>query len=128
MEKRLATLDTLFKALADPTRIRIVGLLLDGEICVCNIHESLGLPQPKVSRHLAYLRRAGLVTARKDGLWVHYGLARMSDPVMQALLDAAGHAIGHLDSGVRDRRRLAGMVDLPVRRRLPAISASCCER
>jgi hypothetical protein len=47
---------------------------------------------------------------------------------MQALLDAAGHAIGHLDSGARDRRRLAGMVELPVRRRLPAISASCCGR
>ena len=128
MDKRLATLDTLFKALADTTRLRIVGLLLDGEICVCNIHESLGLPQPKVSRHLAYLRRAGLVEARKDGLWVHYRLARMSDPVLQALLDAVGHAIGHLDSGARDRRRLAAMVDLPVRRRLPVIPASCCGR
>ena len=127
MDKRLATLDTLFKALADTTRLRIVGLLLDGEICVCNIHESLGLPQPKVSRHLAYLRRAGLVETRKDGLWVHYRLARMSDPVLQALLDAVGHAIGHLDSGVRDRRRLAAMVDLPARRRLPAVS-SCCGR
>ena len=125
MDKRLSTLETLFKALADTTRLRILGLLLDGEVCVCNIHESLALPQPKVSRHLAYLRRAGLVDARKDGLWVHYRLARMSDPVMQALLDAAGHAIGHLDAGDRDRRRLASRIELPATRKLPLIS-SCC--
>lgn len=127
MDKRLATLETLFKALADTTRLRILGLLLDGEICVCNIHESLALPQPKVSRHLAYLRRAGLVDARKDGLWVHYGLARMDDPVMQALLDAVGHAIGHLDAGVRDRRRLASRVELPPRR-VSLARTSCCAR
>ena len=125
MDKRLATLETLFKALADITRLRILGLLLDGEVCVCHIHESLGLRQPKVSRHLAYLRRAGLVDAHKDGLWVHYRLARMPDPVMQALLDAAGHAIGHLDG--RDRRRLATRIDLPARRTLPMVS-SCCGR
>ena len=126
MDKRLATLETLFKALADTTRLRTLGLLLDGEICVCNIHESLALPQPKVSRHLAYLRHAGLVLARKDGLWVHYRLARMADPVMQALLDAVGHAIGHLDG--RDRRRLAARVALPARRTRPMASFSCCGR
>lgn len=126
MDKRLATLETLFKALADTTRLRILGLLLDGEICVCDIHQSLSLPQSKVSRHLAYLRHAGIVDARKDGLWVHYRLAQMADPVVQALLDAAGHAIGHLDE--RDRRRLAARVDLPARRTLPMASASCCGR
>jgi ArsR family transcriptional regulator, arsenate/arsenite/antimonite-responsive transcriptional repressor len=126
MDHRLASLETVFKALADRTRLRILGLLLDGEICVCDIHDSLGLPQPKTSRHLAYLRRAGLVEARKDGLWVHYRLARMDDPVMQALVDAAGHAIGHLDSGKRDRRRLASRVELPPRRTIPLVSQPCC--
>lgn len=126
MDKRLATLETLFKALADTTRLRILGLLIDGEVCVCNIHESLALPQPKVSRHLAYLRRAGLVDARKDGLWVHYTLARMADPVMQALLDSVGHAISHLDG--RDRRRLASRVELPARRRLPMVACCCTPR
>jgi ArsR family transcriptional regulator len=126
MDKRLDTLETLFKALADRTRLRILGLLLDGEVCVCHIHESLALPQPKTSRHLAYLRRAGLVEARKDGLWVHYRLARLDDPVLQALVDAVGHAIGHLSSGEKDRRRLAQRVELPVRRALPMISTSCC--
>jgi ArsR family transcriptional regulator len=126
MTTRLETLETLFKALADSTRLRILGLLLDGEICVCHIHESLGLPQPKISRHLAYLRRTGLVETRRDGLWVHYRLAPMGDPVMQALVDAAGHAIGHLASGEKDRRRLARRVERPVRRQIPLIAASCC--
>lgn len=128
MDKRLATLETLFKALADGTRLRILGLLIDGEICVCDIHESLGLPQPKVSRHLAYLRKAGLVDGRKNGLWVHYRLARMTDPVMQALVDAVAHAIGHVDAGERDRRRLAARVDLPARRTLPMARPTCCGR
>jgi ArsR family transcriptional regulator len=125
-DRRLTGLETLFKALADRTRLRILGLLLDGEICVCHIHESLGVPQPKTSRHLAYLRRAGLVETRKEGQWVHYRLAAMGDPVMQALFDAAGHAIGHLESGTRDRRRLASRVELPARRHIPLASAPCC--
>jgi ArsR family transcriptional regulator len=129
MDRQLASLETVFKALADTTRLRILGLLLAGEVCVCNIHDSLGLPQPKVSRHLAYLRRAGLVAARKDGLWVHYRLATLDDPVMQALLDAVGHAIGHLESGARDRRRLAAQVPtVSAAPRLPMATASCCAR
>jgi ArsR family transcriptional regulator len=126
MNTRIDSLETLFKALADGTRLRILGLLLDGEVCVCHIHESLGLPQPKISRHLAYLRRTGLVEARKDGLWVHYRLARMDDPVTQALVDAAGHAIGHVASGEKDRRRLAQRVERPIRRQIPVIPAACC--
>ena len=126
MNTRIDSLEALFKALADGTRLRILGLLLDGEVCVCHIHESLGLPQPKISRHLAYLRRTGLVEARKDGLWVHYRLARMDDPVMRALVDAAGHAIGHVASGEKDRRRLAQRVERPVRRQIPVIPAACC--
>jgi ArsR family transcriptional regulator, arsenate/arsenite/antimonite-responsive transcriptional repressor len=126
MDTRIDSLETIFKALADRTRLRILGLLLDGEVCVCHIHESLSLPQPKISRHLAYLRRAGFVDTRKDGLWVHYRLARMDDPVMQALVDAVGHAIGHLASGEKDRRRLAQRVERPVRRQIPIIPAACC--
>jgi ArsR family transcriptional regulator, arsenate/arsenite/antimonite-responsive transcriptional repressor len=127
MDRQLASLETIFKALADTTRLRILGLLLAGEVCVCDIHDSLGLPQPKVSRHLAYLRRAGLVDARKEGLWVHYRLATLRDPVMQALLDAIGHAIGHLESGTRDRRRLARRVPIPAEgEQLRGVSASCC--
>ncbi len=61
MAKQITEMETLFKALADATRLRILGLLLTGEVCVCHIHESLKISQPKASRHLAYLRRSGLV-------------------------------------------------------------------
>src|SRR5688500_20146371 len=68
-------LEQAFKALADATRLRILALLGGNEVCVCHIHDSLGLPQPTVSRHLAYLRRAGLVDTRRDGIWMHYQLS-----------------------------------------------------
>jgi ArsR family transcriptional regulator, arsenate/arsenite/antimonite-responsive transcriptional repressor len=111
-DKRLVFLEKAFKALSDQTRLRIIGLLRNGEVCVCDMHGSLGLPQPTVSRHLAYLRNAGLVATRKEGLWVHYRLAELPDPVMQAVLDAVTHAIGHVDAGERDRKRLASLVEL----------------
>src|SRR3989442_8942881 len=99
-------MEQLFKALADATRLRILGLLLTGEVCVCHIHESLKIPQPKASRHLAYLRRAGLVETRRDGLWVHYRFANPSDPVLKAVGDAVRHALTHMDVVHRDADRL----------------------
>src|SRR5213078_1571435 len=106
MAKQLVEMESLFKALADATRLRILGLLLTGEVCVCDIHESLKVPQPKASRHLAYLRRSGLVETRRDGLWIHYRLARVSNPVLAAIGDAVGHALMHVDSVHRDGERL----------------------
>jgi ArsR family transcriptional regulator, arsenate/arsenite/antimonite-responsive transcriptional repressor len=123
-EKRLVSLEQTFKALADVTRLRIIGLLRAGEICVCDIHGSLGLPQPTVSRHLAYLRKTGLVEGRKDGLWVHYRLAQLPDPVMQALLAAVTHAIGHLDAGERDQKRLSKRIAIIPPD--PAPRVRCC--
>jgi ArsR family transcriptional regulator, arsenate/arsenite/antimonite-responsive transcriptional repressor len=70
----------LFKALADETRLRIVALLSHGELCVCHLEEALRLSQPKVSRHLATLRAAGVAEARRDGTWVYYRLSRQGDP------------------------------------------------
>jgi len=69
----------LFKALGDQTRLRIVALLSHGELCVCHLEEALKLSQPKVSRHLATLRAAGVVEDRRDGSWVYYGLIRQAD-------------------------------------------------
>ncbi len=94
---QVAEMDRLFGALADSTRLRILGLLLTGELCVCHIHESLRIPQPKASRHLAYLRRAGLVETRRDGLWIHYRLAASSDPVVRIIQQAVAHALGHVE-------------------------------
>jgi ArsR family transcriptional regulator len=105
-DTRLISLEAAFKAFADPTRLRILGLLAAGEICVCNIHECLGIPQPTASRHLAYLRKKGLVLTRKEGLWVHYRLAPLDEPVMRVLVAAVTHAICHCDSVKQDRHRL----------------------
>src|ERR1700694_3000567 len=106
MAKTLVQMETLFKALADATRLRILGLLLTGEICVCDIHGSLKIPQSKTSRHLAYLRRAGLVETRREGLWIHYRLGTLADPVLAAIADAVRHALTHMETVQRDAERL----------------------
>ena len=106
MTKHLSEIETVFKALADATRLRILGLLLTDEVCVCHIHQSLKIPQSKASRHLAYLRRSGLVETRRDGLWIHYRLATPSDPVVAAISDAVRHALTHMDVVHRDAERL----------------------
>ncbi len=86
--KATADLVRLLQALGDPTRLRLLNLLRGGEICVCYFVEILGEPQPKVSRHLAYLRRAGLVDARREGKWMHYKLAATAhEAVLDAILD-----------------------------------------
>jgi len=72
--------ENFFKALADGTRLRLIQMLGEEELCVCDCVEVLKTNQPKVSRHLAYLRRAGLVTARRDGKWTYYRLVEPADP------------------------------------------------
>ena len=76
----------MFRAFSDHTRLRILSLLSRGELCVCDIVDVLKLSQPKISRHLGYLRRAGLVLARREGLWMHYRLADAATPVHGKLL------------------------------------------
>jgi ArsR family transcriptional regulator, arsenate/arsenite/antimonite-responsive transcriptional repressor len=78
----------LLKAVADGTRLRIVALLCQGELCVCHLQAALALSQPNVSRHLAILRAAGVVEARRDGGWVHYRLAPQSDRDCERQLQA----------------------------------------
>jgi ArsR family transcriptional regulator len=80
----LSDLDALFKGFADPTRVRILNLLAVGELCVCDLVAVLGLPQPAVSRHLAYLRRMGLVRARRDLKYAYY---RLAEPVHRVQAD-----------------------------------------
>jgi ArsR family transcriptional regulator len=82
----------LFAALADPTRLRLLNLMNGREVCVCYFVEILKQGQPKISRHLAYLRNAGVVTARRDGKWMHYSIERPTDKEAAAILDAALHS------------------------------------
>lgn len=81
----------LLKALADPTRLRIVTLLSRGELCVCHIQDALSLSQSNVSRHLRILRLAGIVVDRREGQWVHYRLTPRADAsgrLVRSLVDA----------------------------------------
>ncbi len=78
----------MFAALADPTRLRLLNLMDGREVCVCYFVEILKQGQPKVSRHLAYLRDAGLVSARREGKWMHYSIERPADAGACAVLDA----------------------------------------
>src|SRR5258708_20268774 len=86
-------IDLLFRALADRTRLRLLNLIADKEICVCYFVEILRISQPKISRHLAYLRRAGIVAARRQGRWMHYRLLAPRDAVGSAILK---ETLGHL--------------------------------
>jgi len=97
-------LDTLFRGFGDPTRIRILNLLAAGELCVCDIVALLHLPQPLVSRHLAYLRRAGLVVATRDLRLAHYRLAEPGNAVHRSLITCVRSCFRGIASLDRERR------------------------
>jgi|SRR5437868_13344352 len=106
MTARKYPLESLFKALADRTRLRILNLIVDRELCVCYFTQVLNTSQPKISRHLAYLRRVGNVGVRREGKWMHYSLRMPDDPVASSILR---QALAHLKDAPemrRDRERL----------------------
>ena len=105
-------LDLLFRALADPTRLRLLNLIADREICVCYFVEILGISQPKISRHLAYLRHAGIVAARRQGRWMHYRLVVPQDAAASSILK---ETLAHL------RQRPA------LRNELAKLDSACCQ-
>ena len=97
----------LFKTLADPTRLRLLNLLAWGETCVCELTDTLRVVQPKVSRHLASLKRAGLVEARRDGKWMYYRWAQHGDPLVRHVLGGLREWMARDDAmnGERQRRQ-----------------------
>jgi ArsR family transcriptional regulator len=126
MDKQISGVERLFQALGDSTRLRILGLLLAGEICVCDIHETLRISQPKASRHLAYLRKAGLVVTRREGLWVHYRLADTSDAILSTIQRAVTHVLGHLETVRRDAGRLQKKTGCCLPETPDAPAFACC--
>ncbi len=106
-KRRQPSLDLLFRALADPTRLRVLNLIAGREICVCYFVAILRLSQPKVSRHLAYLRAAGIVTARREGKWMHY---RLLVPRERAAAGILRETLKHLQ-GREAMRRDLGRLD-----------------
>jgi ArsR family transcriptional regulator, arsenate/arsenite/antimonite-responsive transcriptional repressor len=104
--KQSPDLVTLFQAFGDQTRLRLLNLMRVGELCVCYFIAVLDEAQPKISRHLAYLRRAGIVKARRDGKWIHYSLNRPSDPTVAEVFDATLQVLGAQRQMKRDQLAL----------------------
>jgi ArsR family transcriptional regulator len=104
-------LDALFKGFADPTRLRVLNLLVAGELCVCDIVEILALPQPAVSRHLAYLRRAGLVEATREWKFAHYRLAEPRHAVHRNMMNCVRSCFTGVTSLDTERARAVARVD-----------------
>jgi len=115
-----ASLDLLFRALADPTRLRLLNLIADREICVCYLVEILRMNQPKVSRHLAYLRRAGIVASRREGKWMHYRLAMPDDEAAAAVLREVLRQVQPMPAMRRDASRLTSACCAPQNFEVPA--------
>ena len=103
--KAAPNVDLVFRAFADRTRLRILNLLLRGEMCVCELVGILDVPQPTASRHLAYLRRAGLVQARKEGLWHYYRLAPVRGAFHEKLLDCLACCFQDVPQLAKDAKR-----------------------
>ena len=116
MARKEAQLELLFRALGDRTRLRLLNLMAAGEVCVCFFVEVLGTSQPKVSRHLAYLRRAGVVAARREGKWMHYRISTPEDPHAARVFAEVLAWLGEEREMQKDRARMENICCAP---RLP---------
>lgn len=106
--------ENFFIALADPTRLRCLLLLAsEGELCVCEFTHALDESQPKISRHLATLREAGIVSDRREGLWIHYRINPDLAPWARRILDTASQANATAKPFAQDRKRLRGAPTRP---------------
>jgi ArsR family transcriptional regulator len=102
----------VFKALSDESRLRILNLLFhSGELCVCDIESVMGFTQTKVSRHLSYLKRAGLVEDRRQGLWMLYSIARPKDKEQRRVVDFLGSLLKANRVAKQDARHLAASIN-----------------
>jgi ArsR family transcriptional regulator, arsenate/arsenite/antimonite-responsive transcriptional repressor len=107
-------LEKFFVALSDRNRLRLINLMGDDEVCVCFFTEVLKMPQPRVSRHLAYLRRAGIVAARREGKWMHYRLVPPADEhASQIFQDVREYLAGNREMQ-QDRARLVNICCAPT--------------
>ena len=106
----LGDLDGIFKGFADPTRLRILSVLAAGELCVCDLVELLELPQSLISRHLAYLRRTGLVDVTRESKFAHYRLSAPTNAVHRNLLNCVRSSFAGVASLDKERRRAEARV------------------
>lgn len=106
-------MELFFRALADRTRLRLLSLMTVDEICVCFLVAVIGPNQPKISRHLAYLRRAGLVKGRREGKWIHYSIAEPPDPNAAKIFAQILSWLREDEEMKRDRQQLVNVCCAP---------------
>ena len=106
---RTFDIELFFAALADRTRLRLINLIGDDEVCVCFLVEVIGPNQPKISRHLAYLKRAGLVGVRRDWKWAHYRLVELAEPRARQILKQVREWLKDDPEMQQDRKHLVKM-------------------
>ena len=106
MTSDLMTTNTVFRAFADETRLRLINLLLEGEVCVCDLCDVLDVSQPNISRHLAYLRRANFVTVRQDGKWKYYAIPKKPADLHRILLGCVRGCLRQIDTLQGDLSKL----------------------
>ena len=109
-------LELFFAALADRTRLRLLNLIADDEICVCFFAEVIGTNQPKISRHLAYLKRAGLVSARRDGKWMHYQITEPKNKQAAEVFAQIREMLAEDKEMQNDRKELLNICCAPAMR------------
>jgi len=102
-------IEFFFKALADRTRLRLLNLMGEDEVCVCYFVEVLQLNQPKISRHLAYLRRAGLVGARREAKWMHYSVTPPADPHARPIFEKVMNWFKEDQEMKKERKKLVNL-------------------
>lgn len=110
--------ELFFAALADRTRLRLLNLMRDGEVCVCFFAETMGTNNPKISRHLSYLKRAGLVIGRRDGKWMHYRINPPRDAAAAEVFKATMKMLENDPQMRADANQYGKMccdLDMPVR-------------
>lgn len=127
MGNKQYSIELLFKALADRTRLRLINLMGEDEVCVCFFVEVLKTNQPKISRHLAYLRRAGVVSARRDGKWIHYRIVEPPESRAANIFREVRTCLANDPSMQSDRARLQKICcapQLPVQLKRAPVPAS----
>jgi len=112
-EEKKFNLELFFAALADRTRLRLLNLMRDSEVCVCFFAETLNTNNPKISRHLSYLKRANLVTGRRDGKWMHYRINELDNARAREVFAAIMEMLKEDKEMQMDREKLVGVCCVP---------------
>src|SRR5215467_2541659 len=105
--------ELFFSALADRTRLRLLNLMREGEVCVCFFADVIGTNNPKISRHLSYLKRAGLVKGRRDGKWIHYSIVEPKDEMARGVFKATLEMLDFNKQMQQDRKRMVNVCCVP---------------